>query len=55
MQKKHKKLTACAVAAILGLSCMVYPVHAQEVQSGGQVDTGGLSKSNLYQKEVCKK
>lgn len=44
MQKRHKKLTACAVAAMLGLSCMVYPVHAQEVQSGGQVDTGGLQE-----------
>lgn len=44
VQKKHKKLTACAVAAMLGLSCMVYPVHAQEVQSGGQVDAGGLLK-----------
>lgn len=42
MQKKHRKLTACAVAAMLGLSCMVYPVHAQEVQSSGQADTGGL-------------
>ena len=42
MRKKYKKLTACAVAAMLGLSCMVYPVHAEEVQSSEQTDTGGL-------------
>ena len=42
VRKKHKKLTACAVAAMLGLSCMVYPVHAEEAPSGGQADTGGL-------------
>ncbi len=46
VQKKHKKLTACAVAAMLGLSCMVYPVHAQEVQSSGQVDTGGFLEAD---------
>ena len=42
VRKKHKKLTACAVAAMLGLSCMVYPVHAEEAPSSGQTDTGGL-------------
>lgn len=40
MRKKHKKLTACAVAAMLGLSHMVYPVHAEEVQFNGQEYTG---------------
>lgn len=42
VRKKHKKLTACALAAMLGLSCMVYPVHAEEVKPAGQTDTGGL-------------
>lgn len=42
MQKKHKRLTACVVAAMLGLSYMIFPVHAEEVQSGRQVDTGEL-------------
>lgn len=42
MRKKYKKLTACAVAVMLGLSHMVYPVHAEEVQSSEQTDTGGL-------------
>lgn len=46
MQNTHKKLTACAVAAILGLSCMVYPVHAEETESGGQTDTGELLEAD---------
>lgn len=46
MQNTQKKLTACAVAAILGLSCMVYPVHAEETESGGQTDTGELLEAD---------
>ena len=42
MQKKHKNLTACAVAAIFGLSCMVCPVQAKEAEFDGQTDMAGL-------------
>lgn len=42
MRKKHKNLTACAVAAIFGLSCMVCPVQAKEAEFDGQTDMAGL-------------
>lgn len=42
MRYNKKKLTACALTAILGVSCAVYPVHAQETGTSQQSDTGEL-------------
>lgn len=42
MKKKRKKLTACALVAVLGLSFAVYPVYAQEEPATEQTDTGEL-------------
>ena len=42
MRYNKKKLTACALTAILGVSCAVYPVHAQETGTSQQSDTNGL-------------
>ncbi|MCR0264748.1 hypothetical protein MKC73_12665 [[Clostridium] innocuum] len=42
VRKNKRKLTACALTVILGLSCAVYPVYAEETQSTKQTGTGEL-------------
>lgn len=42
MKNKRKKLTACALVAVLGFSGIVSPVHAEDAQHAEQTDVGGL-------------
>nr|WP_300323633.1 hypothetical protein [uncultured Anaerostipes sp.] len=44
MRKTYKKLAVCAVAVMLGLSCVVSSVYGEEAQPVGQTDTGELPK-----------
>lgn len=39
MKKNFKKLSACALVAVLGLSCTVHPVHAEKTEAVMQSDT----------------
>lgn len=44
MKKRMKKMTACILTALLGLSIMNFPVHAQENQ---QVENNSVSIQNM--------
>lgn len=43
MQKRYKKLTACALVLLLGLTCVVSPVYATG-ENGTNTETGGLQE-----------
>lgn len=47
MRKRIKKMTACILTALLGLSIMNFPVHAQETQANQQVENNAVSIKNM--------